>query len=84
MKRQRNCFQLKDKASENIFLNGTEINSLLNKEFKALKIKILTTLGKGIHEHSEIVNQELETIKTHPIKYKEFNSQNKIWSRKNE
>lgn len=83
MKRQRNCSQLKYKASENIFLNGTEINNLPNKEFKALKIKISTTLGKGINEHSEIIN-ELETIKTHPVRYEEFNSQNKICSRKNE
>ena len=33
--------------------NETEINNLPDKEFKALVIRMLTELGKGIDEYSE-------------------------------
>ena len=46
MKRQRNCSQLKqqEKTVEETN-NETEINNLLDKEFKALAIKMLIELG---------------------------------------
>ena len=43
--------------------NEAKINSLTDKEFKALAIRILTKLGKETHEHSENFNKELEKKK---------------------
>ena len=43
--------------------NGTEISSLPDKGFKAIVIRMLTELGKRLHEHSENFNKELEIIK---------------------
>ena len=46
--------------------NKTEINNLLDKEFKALVIKILTKLEKRIDVHSEHFNKEQENIFKRP------------------
>ena len=46
-------------------------------------MKILKKL-RAIDRNAAYYYNELETIKTHPIRYEEFNSQNKICSRKNE
>ena len=43
--------------------NETEINDLLNKEFKALVIDRLTELGKRIDEHNENFNREQQNVK---------------------
>lgn len=44
-----------EKANENPeeINNETEINSLPDKYFKAVVIRVLTELGKGIDDHSE-------------------------------
>ena len=38
----------------------TQVNNLLNKEFKALLITMLIGLGKRTDEHSENFNKELK------------------------
>ena len=38
----------------------TQVNNLLNKEFKALLIRMLIGLGKRTDEHSENFNKELK------------------------
>ena len=43
--------------------NKTEMNSLPDKEFKALVIGVLTKLGKRSDELNEHFNKELENIK---------------------
>ena len=40
--------------------NEAKINSLRDKEFNALAIRILTKLEKETHEHSENFNKKLE------------------------
>lgn len=47
-----------------------EINNLLDKEFKATVIKMLTEFGKRLEEHSENFNKELETIKNNQLELK--------------
>lgn len=56
-KRQRNCSQLKqqEKYSEKK-KKKLRSKQLPEKEFKALVIRMLTKLGKGINEHSENFN----------------------------
>ena len=44
------------------------MNNLPDKEFKALVIKTLTKLGKGIDVNSEHFTKELENIKKDQIK----------------
>ena len=51
-----------EKTPENLN-NETEVNNLLDRELKALVIKVLTELGKRIDVHSENFNKELENIK---------------------
>ena len=41
-------------------LNETKINNLPDKEFKTLRIRMLTELGKRIDEQNENFNKELE------------------------
>ena len=57
-------FQIReqDKSSKKE-LNETEINSLPDKEYKIIVIKMFTGLGRRIDEHSENFNKELENIK---------------------
>ena len=43
--------------------NETEINNLLDKEFKALIVRKLLEVEKRIDEHSESFNKEIENIK---------------------
>ena len=63
MRRERNLPQLKEqeKNSEET-TNETEINNLLDKEFKALVRRMLTELGKRLDKHNENFNKELENI----------------------
>ena len=42
--------------------NETEINNLLDTEFKSFVIRMLIELGKRIDEHSEIFNNEVENF----------------------
>lgn len=42
----------------------TQVNNLLNKEFKALLITMLIGLGKRTDEHSENFNKELKKKKS--------------------
>ena len=42
----------------------TLVNNLLDKEFKALLIRMLTGLGKRTDEHSENFNKELKKEKS--------------------
>ena len=44
-------------------LSKVEISNLLNKEFKVMNIKMLNKLRRGMDEHSEKYNKELENIK---------------------
>ena len=50
-----------------------EINNLLDKEFKATVIKMLTEFGKRLEEHSENFNKELGK-KIEPVKDGEYNN----------
>ena len=52
-----------EKANENPeeINNETEINSLPDKYFKAVVIRVLTELGKGIDEHNKF-HRKLENI----------------------
>ena len=56
----------------------TQVNNLLNKEFKALLIRMLIGLGKRTDEHSENFNKELKkkselnTITSEKIQQKEI------------
>ena len=43
--------------------NEAKTNSLTDKVFKALAIRILTKLGKETNEHSQNFNKKLENIK---------------------
>ena len=52
-----------EKTPEKNNTNEREINNLLDKEFKALVIRMLTESGKRTDEHSENFNKELESIK---------------------
>ena len=50
-----------------------KIHNLPDKEFKALVVRMLTNLGKGIYEHSENFNKELENIYfKKPVRNKEY------------
>ena len=62
MKKQRNMLQAKekDKASGKN-LNEIQMSNLPDKGFKAVVIKMLTKLGRRMHEHSE--NKEIENIR---------------------
>ena len=44
-------------------LNKMKINNLLDKEFKAMVIKMLTELRRRMDEHSENFNKEIENIR---------------------
>lgn len=63
-RRQRNIFQLKeqDKMPKKL-QNETEINSLPDKEFKVMVIKVLTGLERGVDKLREGFNQEVENTK---------------------
>ena len=54
--------------------NEIEINTLQDKEFKVLVIRMLTKLGKRIDEHSENFNKELENIQKEPIRTEEYSN----------
>lgn len=61
MKRQRNCSPLKEQ--DKIYkIVSTEINTLSDKEFKALVTTILTELEKRIDVQSGKFNKKLENI----------------------
>ena len=79
MRRQRNMFQIKEQdKSSGKELNKIEINSLPDKEYKLMVIRMLTELGRRINEHSENFNKELENIKKSQRELK-----NTIMERKN-
>lgn len=57
--RQRNVLQKnKDRTTEEE-LNETEINNLLDKEFKVIAIKMLTELEIRMDEFSENLDKEI-------------------------
>ena len=58
-----------------------QINNLLDKEFKALIIWMLTELGKRIDEHSENFNKELENTPKEPVRAEEYNNWNEKHTR---
>lgn len=63
MRGQRNLFQKKGQGKKKIpgkSCNGTEINNLSHKEFKALVVRVLTELGKA--ECGKNFNKQLENI----------------------
>ena len=63
MRRERNLPQLKEQEKNpEETTNETEINNLLDKEFKALVRRMLTELGKRLDKHNENFNKELENI----------------------
>ena len=68
-----NCSQLKEQGKNPEKINN-ERNSLPHKEFKALLMKMLSKLGKGIDLHNEKFNKELEIYLKIQIINKEFNS----------
>ena len=53
-----------------------QISNHPDKEFKVMVIKILTKLRRGMEEHSENYNKEIEYI-LKGIKAKDYNNQNK-------
>ena len=61
MKRQRNCSQLKEQ-DKTLKIVSTEINTLSDKESKALVTTILTELGKRIDVQSRKFNKKLDNI----------------------
>ena len=64
MRRQSNLFQLKEQGENpETTTNETEINSLPDKEFKVLVIRILSELRKRRNEHSENFNKEVVSMK---------------------
>ena len=48
-----------------------QINSLPDKEYKTVVIRMLTDLGRRMDEHSNNFNKELESIKKEPIRTEE-------------
>ena len=44
-----------------------EINNLLDKEFKAMVLKILTKFSKRMHDHRENFNKKTENIRSYQI-----------------
>ena len=64
--------------------NETEINNLLDKEFKALVVRMLTELGKRIDEHSENFDEELENTENEPVRTELYNNWNEKHTRRNE
>mgnify|MGYP001328574191 CR=1 FL=1 len=75
-----------EKANENPeeINNETEINSLPDKYFKAVVIRVLTELGKGIDDHSEDFKKELECIKKDQSELKNIITASEKHSRRNE
>ena len=59
MRREKNLSQLKEqeKTPKKKTTNETEINNLLDKEFKALVITMLTELRKRIDEQGRILTR---------------------------
>ena len=41
-----------------------KISNLSGKEFKVIVLKMVTELGRGINEHGENLNKEIENIKS--------------------
>ena len=60
-----------------------QISNHPDKEFKVMVIKILTKLRRGMEEHSENYNKEIEYI-LKGIKAKDYNNQNKKYTRGNQ
>ena len=58
MRRQRDCFEYKNKR-ETLKKLKKQINNLPNKKFKALAIRMLTELGKSIDKNTDHFNKEL-------------------------
>ena len=78
MKRQRNYSQLKEQEkSPERTNNETELTSLLDSKLKKEVIEILTELRMVISRNADHCNKELEIIKIEPIKYRQFNCQDK-------
>ena len=63
MRIRSNIFQKKEQYKTSGKKLKVEISNLPNKEFWVMTIKILTELRRGMDEHSENVNKELENIK---------------------
>ena len=51
-----------------------EINSLPDKELKAIVIRTLTELEKRKDKHSKNFSKELENIKKQPVRAEEYNN----------
>lgn len=64
--------------------NETEISNLVEKEFKALVINVLTELGKRIDINNEDFNKEVENIKKTQSENEKFNNLNIKHIRRNE
>ena len=63
MRRQRNMFQTKEKDKwPEKDINEMELSNSLNKEFKAMVIKMLTELRR-MDKHSRNFNKEVENIR---------------------
>lgn len=53
---------------------NNETNNLPDKEFKALIIRMLTEFEKGIGEHTENFNKELENTTEEPVRVAGYNN----------
>lgn len=56
-------FVSNERSRENCLKTTNETSNLLNQEFKALLIRMVTKLEKRIDEHSENYSKEQENIK---------------------
>lgn len=57
-------FQTKEQdKSPETELSEREMSDLLEREFKIMVIKILTEVGRAMHEQNDTFNKEIENIK---------------------
>lgn len=68
MREKKNMFPIQEQnKTPEKELNKMKINNLLDKEFKAMVIKMLTELRRRMDEHSENFNKEIENTRKYQM-----------------
>ena len=81
MRGQRNLFQMKEQQQTLKKHLMTQISGLPDKELEALTIRMLTEFEKGIGEHIENFNKELENTTKEPVSVAGYNNWNEKHTR---
>ena len=74
MRGQRNLFQMKEQQQTLKKHLMKQINKLPDKELEALITRMLTEFEKGIGEHTENFNKELENTTEEPVRVAGYNN----------